>query len=81
MVRSTFRKTAISPSTQGKSRCLGTSSNVTLRMKSQQEEALTPQLHHLENTAGSKYNWTSGLSPREQLKRQEEFHFSTQDNA
>ena len=55
--------------------------NVTLRMKSQQEEALTAQLHHLEKAAGSKYNWTSGLSPREQLKTQAEFHFSTQDNA
>ena len=53
MVRSTFRKTAISPSTQGKSRCLGTSSNVTLRMKSQHEGALTPRLHPLEKAAGS----------------------------
>ena len=75
----TFRKTLISPSTQDKSRCPVTSSNVTLRMKSQHEGALTPQLHHLEKAAGSKYNSTSGLSPCEQRKRQAEFHSSTQD--
>ena len=50
-----------------------TSSNVTLRMKSQHEGALTPQLHCPETTAGSKYNSTSGLSPCEQLERQAEF--------
>ena len=42
----------------------GTSSSVTLRMKSQHEGALTPQLHRLEKPAGSKYNSTSVLSTR-----------------
>ena len=59
----TCRKTPISPSTQDNSPCLGTSSNVTLRMKSQQEGALTPQFHYPEKAAGSKYNSSSGLSP------------------
>ena len=80
MGRATFQK-MISPSTKDMSRCLGTSSNVTLRMKSQHEGALTPQLHHLEKAPGSKSNSTSGLSTREQLERQEEFHFSTKDEA
>ena len=74
MGRATFRKTPISPSTQDKSQCPGTSSNVTLRMKSQHEGPLTPQLHRPEKVAGSKYNSTSGLSPLEQLERQAEFH-------
>ena len=81
MGRATFRKTPISPSTQDKSRCPGTSSNVTLKMKSQHEVALTPELHHPEKAAGSKYNSTSGLSPREQLERKTEVHSSTQDAA
>ena len=81
MGRATFRKTPISPSTQDKSRCPGTSLNVTLRMKSPDEGALTPQLHRLQKATGSKNNLTSGLSPREQLERQVEFHSSTQDEA
>ena len=81
MGHATFRKTPISPSTQDKSRCLGTYSNVTLRMKSQNEGALIPQLHHPEKSAGSKYNSTSGLSPQDQLQRQAEFHSSTQNEA
>ena len=64
-----------------RTRFLDISSNVTLWMKSQQEGALTPQLHHPEKPADSKYNSTSCLSPREQLERQEEFHSSTQDEA
>ena len=43
--------------------------------------ALTPQLHRPEKPTSSKYNLTSGLSPREQLERQEEFLSSTQDEA
>ena len=43
MGRATVRKTTISLFAQDKSRCPGTSSNVTLRMKSQHEGALTPQ--------------------------------------
>ena len=74
MCRATFRKTPISPSTQGRSRCPGTSLNVTLRMKLQHEGTLTPQLHRPVTVADSKYNWTSGLSPREQCKRPAEFH-------
>ena len=58
-----------------------TSLNVTLWMKSQHEEALTPQLHSPDKFAGSKYNSTSGPSPREQLERQAEFHSSTQEDA
>ena len=81
MGRATFRKTPNSPSTQHKFRCLGTSSNVTLRMKSQHEGALTPQLHPPEKVAGSKYNSTSGLTPDEQLERQAEFRASTYDEA
>ena len=42
-------------------------------MKSQHEGAQTPQLHHPETAAGSKYNTTSGLSPHEQLERPAEF--------
>ena len=38
-------------------------------------------VHHPEKTAGSKYSSTSGLSPREHLDRQVEFHASTQDEA
>jgi len=79
--RATFGKTPISPSTQGKSQCLGTSSNVTLRMKSEHERALTPQLHRMEKSAGSKYNSTSGMTPHEQFERQAEFRASTQDEA
>ena len=81
MGHATFRNTFISLSTQDKSQCLGTSSNVTLRMKSQHEGALTPLLHHLEKAASYKYNLTSGLSPREQLERKAEFHSSTQAEA
>ena len=73
MYRATFRETPISPSSQEKSRCPGTSLNVTLRMKSQHEGALTLQLHCPETAAGSKYNSTSGLSPRKQLERPVEF--------
>ena len=73
MCRATFQKTPISPSTQERTQCPGTSSNVTVRMKSQQEVALTPQLHRLERASGSKYNLTSGLSPREQLESPAEF--------
>ena len=76
-----FGKIPISQSTQDKCLCLGTSSNVTLRMKSQHEGTLTPQLHHSEKATGFKYNSTSGLSPHEQLERQAEFHSSTQDEA
>ena len=54
---------------------------VTLRMKSQHEGALTPQLHRLKKAADSKYYSTSGLSPHEQLVRQAEFRSSTQDEA
>ena len=81
MVHATFQKTPISLSTQGKSRFLDTSLNVTSRMKSLHEGALTPLLHLLEKASGSKYNSTSGLSPREQLERQVEFHSSTEDEA
>ena len=81
MVHATFQKTPISLSTQGKSRFLDTSLNVTSRMKSLHEGALTPRLHLLEKASGSKYNSTSGLSPREQLERQVELHFSTQKEA
>ena len=35
-------------------------------------------VHHLEKPTGSTYSSTSGLSPREQLGRQAEFHSSTQ---
>ena len=54
MGRATFRKTPISPSTQDNSRFPGTSSNVTLRMKSQHEGELTPQLLRPEKATGSK---------------------------
>ena len=81
MGRGTLRKTTISLSTQDKSRCPGTSSNVTLRMKLQQEGALTPQIYRPEKAVGSKYNSTSGQSPREQCERQLEFHASAQDEA
>ena len=72
-----FQKTSISPSTQDKSRCPGISSNITLRMKSQHQGALTAQLHGPEKAEGSKYNLTNGLSKHEQLEKQTEFHFST----
>ena len=81
MGRATFRKTPIFPSTQGKSRCSGTSSNVTTRMKSQHKGALTPWLHPLEKAAGSKYNSTGVLTPHEKFERQVEFCRSTQDKA
>ena len=68
----TFRKTTISPSTQSKSGCPGSSLNVTPRMKSQHKGALTPWLHPLEKVEGSKYYLTSGLTPHEQLERQVE---------
>ena len=55
MGRATFRKTPISQSTQDKSQCLGTSTNVTLWMKSQHEGALTPLLHRPEKATGSKF--------------------------
>ena len=35
-------------------------------------------VHHPEKPAGYKHSSTSGLSPREQLDRQVEFHSSTQ---
>ena len=56
-----------------KVRCSGTSSNVTLKIKSHHEGELTTQLHHPKTGAGFKYNTTSGLSPREQLERQGKF--------
>ena len=77
----TFQKTPISPSTQGKSRCPGTSLNATLRMKSQHEGVLTPRLQLPEKDSGAKYNLTSGLTHLEQHKRQAEFCASTQDKA
>ena len=81
MGHDTFLKTPISPSTQDKSQCSGSYLNVTLRKKSQHEGALTPWLHRPEKPTGSKYNSTSGMSPREQLGSQGEFHSSTQDEA
>ena len=36
-------------------------------------------VHRLENSASSTHSSTSGLSSREQLKWQAEFHSSTQD--
>ena len=47
--RYTYQKIPISLSTQDKSRCPGNSSNVTLRMKSQHEGALTPLCTVLKN--------------------------------
>ena len=79
MGHATFQKTPISQSNQVKSRCPGTYLNVTPRMKSKHEGALTPWLHPLKKAAGSKYNLTSGLTTHEQLERQAEFHASTQD--
>ena len=38
-------------------------------------------VHLLEEPTGSTESSTSGLSPREQLERQAEFQFSTQDEA
>ena len=38
-------------------------------------------VHRPEKPAGSKYSSTSGLSPREHLECQAEFHASTQDEA
>ena len=38
-------------------------------------------LHHPEKSATSKYSSTCGLSPREHLESQAEFHASTQDEA
>ena len=73
MGQATFQKTWISLSIQERSLCPGTSSNVILRMMSQHERVLPPQLHHLETAAGSKYHSTSDLSPREQLKWPSEF--------
>ena len=70
MCHATCQKTLISPSTQERFQCPDTSLNVTLRMKSQYKGALTPQLHRPETATGSKYNLTSGLSPREQLRGQ-----------
>ena len=81
MGRATFQKTLIFPSTQVKSRSLGTSSKVTLRMKSQQEGELTSQSLHPEKAAGSKYNSTSGLTPHEKLETKAEFYASTQAEA
>ena len=34
-----------------------------------------------EKAAGSQYNWTSGLTPHEQLERQVEFQALTEDEA
>ena len=81
MGRATFQKTPIPPSTQDKYRCPGTIENVNLRMKSQQEGALTPRLHPPEKATGSKCNSTRGLTPHSQLERQAEFHVSTKDKA
>ena len=77
----TFQKTPISPSTQDKSQCPGTASNVTPRMKSKHKGALTHRLRPVEKVAGSKHNSTSGLTSHEQLERQAEFRGSTQDEA
>ena len=77
MDHTTFRKTPIPPSTKDKTRTPGTSLNVTLRMKSQYKKALATQLHRPEESCRFQNNSTSGLSPREQLKRQAEFHSST----
>ena len=63
MGRATFRKTPISLSTKDKSRCTSTTSNVTLRMKSQHEGALTPQLHHPEKATGSNRTRQVGCHP------------------
>ena len=38
-------------------------------------------VHRPEKPAGYKHSLTSGLSPREQLEKQAEFHSSTQDEA
>ena len=38
-------------------------------------------VHRLEKHADYKYSSTSGLSPREQLERQAQFHYLTQDEA
>ena len=38
-------------------------------------------VHRPEKPAGSKYSLTNGLSPREQLERQAEFHSSMQDES
>ena len=81
MERATFGKTPISRSTQEKFRCPGTSSNLTPRMKSQHEVALTLQLPPPEKAAGSKYNSTSGLTCSELFERNAEFHASIQDEA
>ena len=50
------------------------------------DEVATPMgtdtpVHHSEKPTGSKYSSTSGLSPREHLERQAEFHASTQGEA
>ena len=63
MAPATFRKTPISPFTQVKPQCPGISLNVTRRLKSQHEGALTPRLHSLEKAAGSKYNLTLTDTP------------------
>ena len=81
MGHATFRKTPISLSTQGKSRFPDTSSNVTSRIKSQHEGALSAWLYPPEKAAGAKSNSTSGLTPHEQRERQAEFRTSTQDEA
>ena len=47
----------------------------------QHEGALRSRLHPLEKATGSKCNSTRGLTPHSQLKRQAEFHASTQDEA
>ena len=45
------------------------------------EETEEDLAHRSEKTPGSKYSSTSGFSPRGHLKRQAEFHASTQDEA
>ena len=51
----------------------------TLCMKSARRGSFSER--RSEKTPGSKYSWTSGLSPRGHLERQAEFHASTQDEA
>ena len=77
----TFQKTLISPSALEKNprsrpffECNPVNEVTTRRGND------TP-MHHLQETAGSKYSSTSGLSPREQLQRQAEFHSSTKAEA
>ena len=81
MGHATFRKTPISLSTQDKNpmprhlfEC-NPEDEVPTGMRTDS------QLHRSEKATDSKYNLTRGLSPREHLERQAEFHASTQDEA